>query len=257
MHKLHDRVSDGLFELEPALLTQGRRQEAHQHTVLLRVFEAELPDGGDYDHLELVGDLVHEAVDLLHEPVHAGLRPRLEQRGDGEGGDRAVGVGDEGLHVVVTLDDGHRVAHRDLAEAAHGRVAEGRLRRREEELEHRNGRVEIALVEIVEGADGLRCLVDHDLAAMAQGGLQERLRHAGDRGGGIIVENLRNVADEQTHAERGAHVRLGELGDHLGDGQPVVLLDLVQERERVELDHIVRRANRLLDLVHPAAHHLG
>ena len=40
------------------------------------------------------------------------------------------------------------------------------------------------------------------------------------------------------------------------ESEPVVLLQLVEQREGVELDHCVLRARRLLDLVHPAAHDL-
>lgn len=47
--------------------------------------------------LELVRDLRDKGGDLLHEPVHAALAARLQQRGDGQRGDAAVGVGDEVL----------------------------------------------------------------------------------------------------------------------------------------------------------------
>lgn len=41
-HQLHDAVRDGLLELEAALLSQERRQEADQHPVLQGILEAQL-----------------------------------------------------------------------------------------------------------------------------------------------------------------------------------------------------------------------
>ena len=55
--------------------------------MLLRELGAEGADGLHHHDLELVGDLGDEAGDLLHETVHAGLGPGLEQGRDGEGRD--------------------------------------------------------------------------------------------------------------------------------------------------------------------------
>ena len=41
--------------------------------------------------------------DLLQEPIDGIFRSRLEERRDGEGGDGAVGVGDERLEILVAL----------------------------------------------------------------------------------------------------------------------------------------------------------
>ena len=50
----------------------------------------DLTDSLDDDDLELVGDLVHEGRDLLHQAVHRALRARLEQSRDGQRRDRSA-----------------------------------------------------------------------------------------------------------------------------------------------------------------------
>lgn len=66
--------------------------------------------------LELVRDLRDEGGDLLHEAVHAALAARLQQRGDGQGRDAAVRVGDQVLQVQVTGRHCRRVLHRHLVD---------------------------------------------------------------------------------------------------------------------------------------------
>lgn len=69
-----------------------------------------LADGLHHDDLELVGDLVHEGRDLLHQPVHGPLRAGLEERRDGQSGDRpgldVWGVSCRGVEVTLVLDSG-------------------------------------------------------------------------------------------------------------------------------------------------------
>lgn len=71
--------------------------------------ETRLPD------LELVRDLGDKGGDLLHEPVHAALAARLQQSGDGQRGNAAVGVGDEVLQVQVARGHGGGMLHGHLS----------------------------------------------------------------------------------------------------------------------------------------------
>ena len=45
--------------------------------------------------------------------------------------------------------------------------------------------------------------------------------------------------------------------DELGHGQTILLLDGVQQPQRVVLRHLRLAVERLLHLVHPATHHLA
>lgn len=94
-------LDNSSLELIATLVSQDAAQE-HKHTSLLaRELQAQGANGLDDCDLELVGDIGHEARDLLHETVNTGLVSGLEQRGDGERGNGAVGVGDEGLDIGV------------------------------------------------------------------------------------------------------------------------------------------------------------
>ncbi len=101
-HALHD----GALELVAALVAQDAAEELEHAGLLAGELEAERPDGLDDGDLELVGDLRHEAGDLLHQAVDAGLVAGLQERRDGEGGDGAVAVGDEKFDVGVADADG-------------------------------------------------------------------------------------------------------------------------------------------------------
>ena len=79
-------------------------------------FRAQRADALHDDNLELVGDLGHEAGDLLHQAVHRALIASLEQRGDGQRGNAAVHVGDQVLKVKVTGGDGGWVFDGHLGE---------------------------------------------------------------------------------------------------------------------------------------------
>lgn len=46
------------------------------------------------------------------------------------------------------------------------------------------------------------------------------------------------------------------FGDHLGDGQSVVLAEVVEEAQGMVLDHHAVRGGGLLYLIHPALHYL-
>lgn len=65
-------------------------------------------------HLKLIWYFWHEGRDLFHEPVHAALTPCLQQGGDGEGSDAAVGVGDEVFQVQVAGSDCRWMLHGHL-----------------------------------------------------------------------------------------------------------------------------------------------
>eukprot|EP00160_Parvularia_atlantis_P016157 Unigene4981_Nuclearia_a/m.15262 Unigene4981_Nuclearia_a/g.15262 ORF Unigene4981_Nuclearia_a/g.15262 Unigene4981_Nuclearia_a/m.15262 type:complete len:497 (-) Unigene4981_Nuclearia_a:1004-2494(-) len=80
----HERVDNCALELEATLLAQVAGQEREDHVLLARELDAQRADGLDHDDLELVCDLGHEALDLLHQAVDRGLAARLEQGGDGQ-----------------------------------------------------------------------------------------------------------------------------------------------------------------------------
>ena len=98
-----DRVNDGLLELEAAVLPQHVAEEVHEGAVLLGELQAQGADGLHHHDLELVGDVRHEGGHLLEQALHAALRACLQQRGDGQRGDAAILVRDEGLHVQVAV----------------------------------------------------------------------------------------------------------------------------------------------------------
>ena len=66
--------------------------------------------------LELIRDLRNKRRDLLHESVHAALAARLEQGGDGQCGDAAVGVCDQVLQVQVARSHRWWVLHGHLVD---------------------------------------------------------------------------------------------------------------------------------------------
>ena len=66
--------------------------------------------------LELVRDLGDERGDLFHESVHAALTARLQQSGDGQRGDAAVGVGDQVLQVQVARSHSWWMLHGHLVD---------------------------------------------------------------------------------------------------------------------------------------------
>lgn len=72
--------------------------------------EARLPD------LELIRDLRDKGGDLLHEPVHTALAARLQESGDGQRGNAAVGVSDEVLQVQVARGHSGGMLHGHLAD---------------------------------------------------------------------------------------------------------------------------------------------
>jgi hypothetical protein len=63
-------------------LPQHAREEVKQDAVLLGELGAEGADGLHHHDLELVRDLRDEAGDLLHQTIHARLRPRLQEGRD-------------------------------------------------------------------------------------------------------------------------------------------------------------------------------
>lgn len=65
-------------------------------------------------HLKLIWYFWHEGRDLFHEPVYTALTARLQQGGDGEGSDTAVGVGDEVFQVKVAGSDCRWMLHGHL-----------------------------------------------------------------------------------------------------------------------------------------------
>ena len=80
--------------------------------------------------LKLVGDLGHEGGDLLHEALNLALRAGLEERRDGERGNRAVRIRDHILQVQVAECDSEREGHSDSVQRAHGGEPKRGLRRR-------------------------------------------------------------------------------------------------------------------------------
>lgn len=66
--------------------------------------------------LKLVRDLRDKRGDLFHESVHAALAAGLEQSGDGQRGDAAVGVGDQVFQVQVAGSHGGWMLHGHLVD---------------------------------------------------------------------------------------------------------------------------------------------
>lgn len=56
---------------------------------------------------------------LFEEAVNAAFIASLEQGGNGQGGNAAVLVRDQALHVNVAVGDGHGVCHCHLVQCAH------------------------------------------------------------------------------------------------------------------------------------------
>lgn len=65
-------------------------------------------------HLKLIWYFWHEGRDLFHEPVYTALTPCLQQGGDGEGSNTAVGVRDEVFQVQVASSDCRWMLHGHL-----------------------------------------------------------------------------------------------------------------------------------------------
>ena len=51
-----------------------------------------------------------------------------------------------------------------------------------------------------------------------------------------LLQQLAGDADQHAVGERGLEARLGELVEHLGDGQPVVLPEVVEQPQGVVLE---------------------
>mmetsp|Transcript_43966 Transcript_43966/g.103538 ORF Transcript_43966/g.103538 Transcript_43966/m.103538 type:complete len:355 (-) Transcript_43966:504-1568(-) len=248
-------VGDALLELEPALLAQHVGEEVDERPVLLGVLEAEGSDRIDDHDLELVRDLGHEARDLLHQPLHARLRPCLEEGGDGEGGDGAVGVADHVLEVEVAGGDGEREGHRHPVECTHRGEAQRGLGRGEEELQHGDGRRELARRHVGQRADRTCGLEDDHLRPVPQAALQKLVV------GSLLLAALRHhrdsVTDEEALGERRLELRLRESSNQLRDGELVGFLDAVQQRQRVVLHHLGALVlGGGVDLVDPALDHV-
>ena len=92
----------------------------------------------------------------------------LEQRGDRERRDGAVGVGDQVLHVEVARLERLWMADRDLIERPDRGKTERRLGRAQEELQHRDGRCELASADVLDVDDRPGGLVDDHLALVAE-----------------------------------------------------------------------------------------
>ena len=60
----------------------------------------------------------------------------LEQRGNGQSGNTAVGIGDEILQVHIARGDCVRVDHGNAVEGFHSSKADRRLSRRQEHLKY-------------------------------------------------------------------------------------------------------------------------
>ena len=114
-----DGRHDGLLVIKASLLPQHGGQECHQHVMLAWELDTDTLYGLHHDGLELVRDLRHEGGDLFHESLHTPLAPRLEQSGDGQGGNAAVVVRDEVLQVHIAGGDGIRVEHGDAIQCLH------------------------------------------------------------------------------------------------------------------------------------------
>jgi hypothetical protein len=245
------RVHDGALVLEPPVLAQHARQEGQQRAVLGGELDAQRAHRLHHHHLELVGQLRHEAADLLEQPLHRRLVARLEQGGDGQGGDGAVGVGDERLHVDVAPRHRQRVRHGHRVEGAHRGEAQHGLGGAQEELEdgHRGG--ELAGGDVAHAADGARRLEDDQLRLVAQARLQEVVVRARLGAGARLGGHLRHVAHQQELGHGRPHRAAGELRDQLVDGEAVGGAQRVLQRHRVELHHGVAVGDGLLHLAVP------
>jgi hypothetical protein len=85
MHEAHAHHT-ALFAVQVYItirnLPEHAGEEVEEDAVLLGELGAEGADGLHHHNLELVRDLGDEAGNLLHQPVHARLRPGFQQGGD-------------------------------------------------------------------------------------------------------------------------------------------------------------------------------
>mmetsp|Transcript_8511 Transcript_8511/g.18533 ORF Transcript_8511/g.18533 Transcript_8511/m.18533 type:complete len:262 (+) Transcript_8511:1173-1958(+) len=163
-----DALHNALLEVEAALFPQCVGEEGHEDAVLCLVLDAQRPDRLHNDNLELVGDLAHKGGDLLHEAFHGGLGPRLEEGGDGEGGDAPVGVRDHRLQVQVARRHTQRVDHGNLVQRPHAGETQSGLGGGEEQLENGDGGSKLADSDTRQVADGPSGLADDHLRLVTE-----------------------------------------------------------------------------------------
>ena len=253
-----DGIHDRLFVRETTVLPQTHAQEVQHPPVLGGELDAQRPDRLDHHDLELVRQLADEVPDLLHQPVDRPLVARLEQRGDRQRGDRPVAVGDQRLHLDIAVGHQRRMRHGHLVQRPNGREPHRRLGRRQEQLQHRDGRRQLPRRHVLEVDDRPRRLEDDNLAAMTEARLQVVIERArGPAGPRRRVGNhLRHVPHQQQLRVRRPHVALGQLCHQLGDRESILATQRMLQRHRMELHHRVPARQRLLNLAVPPLDHL-
>mmetsp|Transcript_17788 Transcript_17788/g.38427 ORF Transcript_17788/g.38427 Transcript_17788/m.38427 type:complete len:254 (-) Transcript_17788:896-1657(-) len=175
----NDGVYDGSLKVEPTLLAQKVGEEADQHTMFRGICQTQTLEGTHDGDLVLVGDFRQEDGNLFEKPVDAIFAPRLEQGRDGQCGNATVGIGNEGLEVLIAFRDHARVSDCHLTDRLDGREADGGLGTREEELEDVNGRGEFLRFNVGQGAHGFGRLVHHHFALVTQRCLQKGISTTG------------------------------------------------------------------------------
>lgn len=221
LDEVEHTLDDGALEVVATLITQDTAQES-QHTGLLAgELEAKRADSLDDRDLELVGDLRHEAGDLLHEAIDAGLVSGLEESGDGKGGDRSVAVGDEELDVGVADVNGVGLEGGEVVEDAEGGELGDGTRRRKEELEDVNSVGDLSVSHIPHVADSLGGLeVDH-FTLVAEPAVKKL--HHGLAQRCVLLSQLSGQPHEHDESSRALdRSRSAKLLDHLDQCHAIV-----------------------------------
>mmetsp|Transcript_7569 Transcript_7569/g.17877 ORF Transcript_7569/g.17877 Transcript_7569/m.17877 type:complete len:307 (-) Transcript_7569:430-1350(-) len=240
------------------------RQEVGEQLLLAGVLQAQPLDGPNHFHLEHVGDIVHERGNLLDQALHVGFVAGLQQGGEGQGGNVAVGVCEQGLHVRVAPGNHQRAVLSQLVESADSSEAHNRLRGSQEDLKDGDGMHGVKAEDtgtlpggiyggqLAERSGGLVC---HHLRPVAKARIQVGHQRLLDSWVPVRHQSLCSISHQQALSHRALHLTLGKLDHHLVEAQAVRLLQLVQQGQGVELHHGMLRASRLLDLVHPPPYH--
>mmetsp|Transcript_1510 Transcript_1510/g.2260 ORF Transcript_1510/g.2260 Transcript_1510/m.2260 type:complete len:286 (+) Transcript_1510:1602-2459(+) len=255
LHNVDNGVHDGFLVRRASLVPQRKGEEGEQERVLARILDAERLDSLHNDNLELVRDVAHEGGDLLHEPLDAGFVSCLQQRCDGQGGDRAVAIHDQTLHVVVALDYFLGSTHGHFVEASHSREAKGRLNTRQKHVQHRDGRAQLRVwhdaLQLTNSPGGL---VNHELALVTHAGV-EVVVAGGDNAllrGGLAEEQGLRELHQEAGSQGGERDATCVLGDDLGHCELVRLAHFVEESQCMVLHHVVAGGNGGRDLAAPA-----
>lgn len=231
-HALHD----GTLELVSTLIAQNATEEGQHAGLLAGELQAQSSDSLDNSNLELVGNLRHEARDLLHQSVNTGLVTGLEKGGDGECSNRAVSVGNEELDIGIAHADGAGLEGGKVVEDSEsGKLGDG-SGGGEEHLEDVDGLGNFVVGDVAHVANSLGGLeVDH-FALVSQPAIDQLHHWLAKRH--ILLGQLGSKSDQQDGGGGVLDRTSGtKLLNHLDESHPVVRSHLVEETNGMVLGH--------------------